>query len=710
MVLTAYLSFAAAVIAVGVACFVLLREARSLARTSLVAGLLLLAAESMFAGLSCHAVLPADIVAWQRWRIAALALLPAAWLLFGLSYARGNVAEELRRWRFAVAALAIIPPLAVAVYWRTSILGILPREESNAWMLALSRPAILFFAVIIVGFVAVLMNLERTLRAATGTMRWRIKFMAIGVGLLLASRIYTATQTILYSAINTSLAGLEAGIAILCLAMMFRSLLRTRLLHVDVYPSHAVLFHSLTVVLAGVYLLAVGVLAQVLARFGDAGGFPLKAFFLFAALITLAAIWFSDRVRQSIRTFVSRHFLRPQYDYRRLWSLFASQTVSAVSAMDLCRTVTRLVSETLDLLSVTIWLKDPGGERLRYGGSTMIAEARAAEALTSAECSADTVAELADEQAPLNIDRRQTPVAEMQRELNPPQFPGRGGDRYAVTMTAADQFVGVLVVGDRVRGIPLTAEELELLKAIAEQAAARLYAVRLSERLAEARQLEAFQAMSTFFVHDLKNTSSTLSLMLRNLPKHFDDPEFRKDALEAIGESVEKIERLIERLTTLREKLDIQPVPGQLNDVVASAVGTLEQSQAERIRFDPGELPEIPVDADALQKVFANLLLNAIEASSDEQDVSVVTSLDGANAVAEVSDRGSGMSEAFIRNSLFRPFKTTKKRGMGIGLFQSKMIVEAHGGRIEVRSEPGKGSVFRVVLAAGGGGKGRSPL
>jgi signal transduction histidine kinase len=97
-----------------------------------------------------------------------------------------------------------------------------------------------------------------------------------------------------------------------------------------------------------------------------------------------------------------------------------------------------------------------------------------------------------------------------------------------------------------------------------------------------------------------------------------------------------------------------------------------------------------------------NLILNANEALGNGGEIRVATQKSNGWAIVSVRDNGCGMTKEFIEKSLFRPFKTTKRQGMGIGLFQSKMIVEAHQGRIEVESEEGRGSTFRVFLPVTG--------
>lgn len=259
---------------------------------------------------------------------------------------------------------------------------------------------------------------------------------------------------------------------------------------------------------------------------------------------------------------------------------------------------------------------------------------------------------------------------------------------------------GLIVIGDRVGGVGFSVDDYDVLKCVGDHAAASFLNVQLSTKLVAAKELEAFQAMAAFFVHDLKNAASTLNLMLQNLPVHYDDPEFRADALRGISKTVTHINRLIGRLGMLRHELKIEAAEADLNEVVKSVLTGLEQAPGYTLVKDIHPLPKILVDQDQMHKVITNLVLNAAEAVPRNGEVRVATAQENGWVVLSVSDNGCGMTPEFLSHSLFRPFQTTKKNGLGIGMFQSKMIVEAHGGRIAVTSEPGKGTTFRVFLRA----------
>jgi putative PEP-CTERM system histidine kinase len=479
--------------------------------------------------------------------------------------------------------------------------------------------------------------------------------------------------------------------------LVFRSLLREGHFEIDVYPSHAVLQNSLTVLLAGVYLVIIGLFAKVVTYVGGDQAFTIKAFLVLAALVVLTILLLSDRMRLQTSRFVSRHFQRPMFDYRTVWRKFTESTATCVSQAELCQAAVKSVTDIFQALSVTIWLVDDKKERLLFAASTFLSEAKAEGLAPQKDSLARAIAHLQQHHEPVDIDASKESWAEALRECHPDEF-RKGGNRVCVPMIVGDEFLGLLIIGDRVGGVPFTWQEFDLLKCISDQIAAGLLNTRLSQKLLQAKELEAFQTMSAFFVHDMKNTANTLNLMLQNLPVHFDNPEFRADALRGISKTVERVNFLIGRLGSIRSELQIKPAEADLNAVIAKALEGWEDVAGIKLNKDFAPLPRFVFDADQMLKVAINLIFNAREAIGSDGLVQISTAQKNGYAILSVSDNGCGMSEGFMHRQLFRAFQTTKKNGLGIGMFQSKMIVEAHKGRIEVESEPGKGTTFRVVL------------
>ena len=135
-----------------------------------------------------------------------------------------------------------------------------------------------------------------------------------------------------------------------------------------------------------------------------------------------------------------------------------------------------------------------------------------------------------------------------------------------------------------------------------------------------------------------------------------------------------------------------------LNQLVSEVIDRLDGRPQVELTEEFQPLPPIRVDSEQIRSVVANLVLNAREALGPSGRINLRTEHLGGSVVFSVSDNGCGMSSEFLKDSLFRPFQSTKKKGLGIGMFQSRMIVEAHGGSIRVESEMGKGSTFRVSL------------
>ncbi len=693
---TSLIAFCCALFSGALASSVVWNQRRSVTHLAFAVGMVILALESIFSGLSWDSATLDEMLDWQRWRLVAMAFLPGIWIFFSLSYGRGNYREFLWRWRYVLGA-GLLLPLALVIFFNQDLVDSSSQVESGRGLLKLKYPGFLLNLFMLVSAVVVLMNLERTFRAAVGTMRWRIKFMVLGLGVLFAVRCYTSSQALLFHALDPRLEIVDCVGLLTGCALILRTLFRAGHFELDVYPSHSILQNSLTVLLAGIYLLVIGVFAKVVTFLGGDQAFMLKAFVVLAALVLLTVLLMSDRVRLYLSRFVSRQFQRPFYDYRSVWRRFTEATASCINSAELCQAAVKSVTEIVQALSVTVWLADGRKDSLVRGASTFLSETKAEELRPDKAEMAFALQALLTHHEPVDIDASNERWAVTLRQCHPDEF-RKGGNRVCVPLIVGDELLGVMILGDRVNGEPYSWQDFDLLKCIGAQIAAGLLNVRLSQKLLQTKEIEAFQTMSTFFVHDLKNTVHTLSLMLQNLPVHFDDPAFRKDALRGIANTVAHINRLIGRLGSIQQELQIKPVEADLNDLVSRALAGWEEASRVPVTKHLHPLPKIHFDPEQMLKVATNLIFNAGEAVAKSGEVHIETGQNNGWAILTVADTGCGMSREFLRQSLFRPFQTTKKNGLGIGMFQSKMIVEAHKGRIEVNSEAGKGTIFKVFL------------
>jgi len=695
--ISVWFSSIAAVFALLLGAVVVVRAPRHPAHLSFGIGMLAMSVEVVICALGGREnISEAGLLASSRLRLIALTLFPAPWVVFSLCYSRGDHRDVLHRWKTGIAALVVGPAAFAFAFWdHLATPGILPTSLAKGARLAWAGYTL--EVLFLLTGVLVLTNLERTFRHVIGIMRWRTKYVFLGTGALAGFRIYAGSQSILYGFADTMLGSAAAGALIVACALLCVALVRTRIFDVDVYPSQAFVFGSLTVLITGAYLVTVGLLSNVLGLLAAATSLPVRSLGVTVALVGLAIVLLSEQWRQRLRFFISRHLHRPSYDYRQVWSAFTQRTRSLIDEEAFCRAVTHWVSETFSTLAVSLWCFDPAKERLTLGGSTSLPTAANAPSPSVPPHPEDLVAALRDLRAPVNIDLAKDSWAETLRQLHPSVFP-HGGNRVAVALQAGDDLLGVLIIGDRVGGIPFSAEDFDLLKCAADQIASGLLGLQLSHQRVQSKELEAFQTMSAFFVHDLKNTASTLSLTLRNLQQHFSDPAFREDALRAVGKSVQHLNDLIARLTRLRQEWRVQTTPGSLEMVIDAALVSSGQDPKVQISKDFRQIPPVLVDSAQMEKVIVNLILNARDAMPAGGAIEVSTLRQDPWGVVSVRDHGCGMNPDFVRKSLFRPFQTTKRNGLGIGMFHSKTIVNAHGGRMEVDTAPGQGTTVRVFV------------
>jgi putative PEP-CTERM system histidine kinase len=248
------------------------------------------------------------------------------------------------------------------------------------------------------------------------------------------------------------------------------------------------------------------------------------------------------------------------------------------------------------------------------------------------------------------------------------------------------------------------------MKTLGRQAVLSLTNYRLSEELAESRELAAMAKVSSFVIHDLKNLVYSFSLMVDNAERYIGEPAFQRDLVDSLRNTVVTMDSLIAKLKAFPGKLELHTSPADVDRIAGEAV-----AEARRVKPETHIVAELQparavVDAVELRRVVFNLLLNACEASEAGGSVRVATGAVNGEATVLVADQGRGMSESFLKNDLFRPFRTTKEKGLGIGLYQCRQVVERHGGTIDVTSEEGRGTTFTVTLPGEGASAGSNTV
>jgi len=663
-----YLSVAAAVAAAGITLFTLTRRP---------AGPLNRVAAALFGVLALahagNALLPAPAGA-ALW-LGAEACLPALLLGFGLAMGgasgRSGPAGPFR-WLMVTAAVLGIG-VAVTVAWPA--LSPLPAPDGAV---PLGRPGEVGAAVALLFHLAALVQLENVFRAAPRELRYRIKYLVLGVAALAAMRIYLLTLAALYGWIGGG-AGLHLAVATLVGGgMAAYALVRFRLLNVDVFISRYVIYGSIALVGTGAYLLAVGLVVHGLTRVAGQPATRLVPVVLFVALVALSIALLSDQLRWQVRHFVDRNFYKNRHDYRVQWRAVSRAVAGERTVEGFLGTLARMARETLGARYVATYVRD---ESDRY-----------------VPCPPDPEA----------------PFPVRGADLAPDRDPAWGGGANPITvwchadpedkgiylpLRAGDAPIGVIALGPRISGAPYHLEDLELVSAMAAQTAIGVRNLQLANDLAATRETAALHQLSTFFIHDMKNVTNSLGLLSQNIRRHREEPAFWDDAEAGIAAAVAQMRHVMDRLRTLRDSAEGEAVAVDLGPLLATwAEGWRAQAGVPVAVTAPGPLA-CAADPELLRSVFTNLVTNGAEAGASR--VEVRAEVAGGEVRVTVADDGAGMDPAFVEERLFQPFATTKAAGMGIGLFQARRIVERFGGRILVESRPGEGSRFTVTLPRG---------
>ncbi|MDA8090461.1 MAG: PEP-CTERM system histidine kinase PrsK [Nitrospiraceae bacterium] len=623
--------------------------------------------------------------AFERPMLIAESLLPAALMFFGINYGRTGGRHPFR-WPWVLfASLALLFPVAAVLFPFKAFF-----RERGLYMMTLPlgwAGNFFYFGTIFYSILA-LASLEATFKAAPPEARREIKSEAIGFGAILFMLIFYYSQGLLYHVINMNLEPARSGVFIISSLLILYS----RLFHgksARIKVSRYILYRSVSALVVGGYLVGLGLIGEGIRYFGITFGEGAEVFAVFAAGILVAFLFLSKRFRMEVKVFVIKNFLASKHDYRTVWLDFTGWLAK-------CRTIGQVENATLSIFIDTFFLK---GAALYYNSPDRDAHVfSAGRGITTAKelrISSGLLSYLLDKKRVLDpADGEYLPTGE-----EGAFFKGVGRC-LLVPLAANGDLEGFILLGREGSREKLIYEDFDLMKNLAKQASLALRMFRLSEELAQARSMAAVTKMTSFVVHDLKNMASSLSLLVENSGEHISDPDFQGDMVLTTQKTLSKMLELIRRLRSVPGELVLNAQPTDLYELVRETVAEIPKAKGRAFLSGDGTGAVSMADREEMKKVVINLLFNSMEATGAEGNICVETGRDGNDVFIRTRDEGCGMSEEFIRTGLFRPFTTTKEKGLGIGLFQCKQIIEAHGGRIEVESEPGKGSVFTVYLPA----------
>lgn len=630
------------------------------------------------------------------------AILPLCWLAFSSVFGRADPRRAILRW---LPVIVLMVPVVVyfVVYMPSEEFLSIGYDTSGLAVFIFGQKARYFYIYLVIALVINLVHLENVLRSSKGIKRWQIKYVIFGVGAILAFFIYLSSQILLFHTLTFVVLPVVSTVIIISTVLMGVFIVRHRLLDVDVFISRYVVYNSLTVLVVGAYLLIVGILTKGIMYFGVPFNYFFTTLFVFVAILLLVILLFATTLRRKIQLFINRHFYSHKYEFRDKWMETIERMSSKRSVDEVHTTLIDMISETMGASNVALWLYNPATRDFvltRGGNSWRYKRIPRAHPFLKYIRSMGAPFLLKD----ISLDG----ISPEERQEIEGLIKATGAV-LCTPLVAGNDMVGFMLQGEDISGYPYIRDDFEFLKAVSTQAAIQIKNILLTQDLLTAKELDMFNRMSSFIMHDLKNLTNSLSLISQNARHNIDNPEFQKDAIRTIDSTVARMKGLIERLSMASKGFEIRKQGVNLKDLVHKAIEKMAFNGSKNViitnEIDPVLL--ISVDPEAMEMVLLNLISNAYEAIEREGRIRISASVDGDNVRIEVTDNGSGMDEDFVRECLFKPFRSTKKKGFGIGLYQCKTIIEAHRGSIDVSSREGQGTTFTITLPLGAEGGGQ---
>ncbi|HWR69395.1 MAG TPA: XrtA/PEP-CTERM system histidine kinase PrsK [Desulfomonilia bacterium] len=546
---------------------------------------------------------------------------------------------------------------------------------------------------LLVGSIIFIWIMENILRSSQGASRRILKYPALGSISVGAALCMTSIFRLSTNIITNDILTLSSLITLAGIAFLIFFSIRFKLFEMDIFVSRYVVYHSITFISMGAYLLLTGLVILWIQHLGIKASLVMTGFIVFLALILLAVYLVSPEVKARLRFFINTHFFSNKYDYRKEWSELSGYLSIAFKENQIIHVTSQVILDSMYIRELSFWLKKGNG----YSNSFSFPRPSGDTSIRGDHPFTDYLRENL-----FFLRRLPTRAGDEKWEdlvKNHGEFLEANNIELAVGMMVGKEPIGFIAVGRENPGTPYGQDDIDLLMAIASQASSALAKAWFAEKLAENKEIDTYNRMSATMLHDLKNAAGHLSLILQNAPRHMDREEFRTDMIDTIGQALARIDKVMGKLQTIPEQEEFRPKSFEAGPFLEDLLGRMK-ARLEGIELikDIDETLQLNTDPDLLERVLENLIVNAAEAVGGDGLIIITARMDGESPIVSVSDNGEGMKEEFIREKLFKPFQTTKRKGTGLGLWQVKNMADQLGARIEVNRNPDCGVTFSVWL------------
>lgn len=538
--------------------------------------------------------------------------------------------------------------------------------------------------------IAGLTLLEQLFRNAADDSRWKLKPLCLGLACIFVFDFYMHSEAVMLAQ-RPDARSVRGGVHALAVPLLLVASTRGADWSLKLRVSRSIAFHSTALVLAGAYLLFIAAIGYFVRYFGGDWGAALQVAFFSMALVVLVVLIASESVQARLRVFLGKHFFRYRFDYREEWLKFTALLSNRTSSEETGQVIIRGLANMVESPGAVLWSKGSGDaefvQTAQWNLYTLPTQVLSESLFTQSLLETGRI---------VDLDERRL-QAQTQDDAGVPAWLLNSHAAWLVLpLIASDELIGFVVLARARTIVDVDWEVAELMATAGRQAASFLLQIRATESLLETRKFDAFNRMSAFVVHDLKNIVAQLSLMLKNAKRLHNNPEFQRDMLETIENSLEKMRQLMLQLREgqtpagLQSGVDLVAIVKRIEENTSKRGRTLEVQIADRLMTRG--------DEERIERVVGHVVQNALDATNSGHRVWLKLERISGQAKLEIGDTGHGMSREFIRTRLFKPFNTTKATGMGIGAYESFQYLKELGGTIHVDSEPGKGTVMTLLM------------